>query len=497
MDTPHSIEEEADRLLAGFEATPLPRLLETARALGREGHGNVISYSRKVFIPLTRLCRDVCGYCTFAVGPRQAGAAYLSPDEVLAIARAGREAGCREALFTLGDKPELRYQAARSALGRLGHASTIEYLIAMCELVVRETGLLPHVNAGIATETQIAALRRVSVSQGIMLENASPRLAEPGGPHFGSPDKDPAVRIAMIEAAGRQRVPFTSGVLIGIGETRRERILSLLVLRDLHARYGHLQEIIIQNFRAKSGTRMAGAAEPSLDDVLWTAATARLVLGPAMNIQVPPNLSFEGFPRLAAAGINDWGGISPVTADHVNPEAPWPSLAALERATAAAGYTLVQRLAIYPRDSRARMFGCRARSSRRRPSPLPVGERSAAEGRRVRGSRPIRFQLQPFSPHPIPLPCGEREQTAARSRPNFAVLQGCLIVRPRASGSNRTISFICSRRAVRRSRRSAPPPTRCAPRPAATSSAMWSIATSITPTSAAMLAASAHSRKAS
>ena len=223
----------------------------------------------------------------------------------------------------------------------------------MCELVVRETGLLPHVNAGIATETQIAALRRVSVSQGIMLENASPRLAEPGGPHFGSPDKDPAVRIAMIEAAGRQRVPFTSGVLIGIGETRRERILSLLVLRDLHARYGHLQEIIIQNFRAKSGTRMAGAAEPSLDDVLWTAATARLVLGPAMNIQVPPNLSFEGFPRLAAAGINDWGGISPVTADHVNPEAPWPSLAALERATAAAGYTLVQRLAIYPQYARA------------------------------------------------------------------------------------------------------------------------------------------------
>jgi FO synthase len=348
MDTLHNIEEEADRLLAGFEATPLPRLLEAARALGREGHGRVISYSRKVFIPLTRLCRDVCGYCTFAVGPRQAGAAYLSPDEVLAIARAGREAGCREALFTLGDKPELRYQAARSALDRLGHASTIEYLIAMCELVARETGLLPHVNAGIATETQIAALRRVSVSQGIMLENASSRLAEPGGPHFGSPDKDPAVRIAMIEAAGRQRVPFTSGILIGIGETRRERILSLLVLRDLHARYGHLQEIIIQNFRAKSGTRMAEAAEPSLEDLLWTAATARLVLGPAMNIQVPPNLSFEVFPRLAAAGINDWGGISPVTADHVNPEAPWPSLAVLERATAAAGYTLVQRLAIYP-----------------------------------------------------------------------------------------------------------------------------------------------------
>jgi FO synthase len=353
MDAMHTIEAEADRLLAEFATMPLPRLLEWASALGREGHGNVISYSRKVFIPLTRLCRDVCGYCTFAIGPRQAGRPYLSADEVLAIARAGKAAGCREALFTLGDKPELRYQAARSALDRLGHASTIEYLTEMCELVIRETGLLPHVNAGIATEAEIAALRRVSVSQGIMLENASPRLAAPDGPHFGSPDKDPAVRIAMIEAAGRQNVPFTSGILIGIGETRRERLLSLLVLRDLHARYGHLQEIIIQNFRAKSGTRMAGAAEPSLEDLLWTAATARLVLGPAMNIQVPPNLSFEVFPRLAAAGINDWGGISPVTADHVNPEAPWPSLVALERATAAAGYTLTQRLAIYPQYARA------------------------------------------------------------------------------------------------------------------------------------------------
>ena len=353
METMRDIEHEADQLLAEFESVPLARLLETARGLGREGHGNVISYSRKVFIPLTRLCRDVCGYCTFAVSPRQVGAAYLSPDEVLAIARAGQAAGCREALFTLGDKPELRYAAARAALERLGHASTIEYLIAMCDLVVRETGLLPHVNAGIATEAEIAALRRVSVSQGIMLENASPRLAEPGGPHFGSPDKDPAVRIAMIEAAGRQRVPFTSGILIGIGETRRERILSLLVLRDLHARHGHLQEVIIQNFRAKPGTRMAGAAEPALDDLLWTAAIARIVLGPAMNIQVPPNLSFAAFPQLASAGINDWGGISPVTADHVNPEAPWPSIAKLGQATAAAGYTLVQRLAVYPSYARA------------------------------------------------------------------------------------------------------------------------------------------------
>jgi FO synthase len=339
---------EAERLLAEYERAALPELLEAARALGREGHGNVVSYSRKVFIPLTRLCRDVCGYCTFATTPRKAGAAYLSPDEVLAIARAGRAAGCHEALFTLGDKPELRYAAARTALRRLGYASTVEYLAAMCELVLAETGLLPHVNAGVMSEDEIAALRRVSVSQGIMLESVAQRLCEPGGPHFGSPDKDPQVRLAMIAAAGRQRVPFTSGILIGIGETRRERIASLIALRDMHARHGHLQEIIVQNFRAKPGTRMAGFAEPPLDDVLWTAAVARLILGPAMNIQVPPNLSYAAFPRLLDAGINDWGGISPVTADHVNPEAPWPQIAKLERATAAAGYTLVPRLAVYP-----------------------------------------------------------------------------------------------------------------------------------------------------
>jgi FO synthase len=343
-----TLDAQADRLLAEYGRAPLPDLLDAAQALGRAGHGNVISYSRKVFIPLTRLCRDVCGYCTFAATPRQVGSAYLNPDEVLAIARAGRAAGCREALFTLGDKPELRYAAARTALRKLGHASTVEYLIAMCELVLAKTGLLPHVNAGVMSEDEIAALRRVSVSQGIMLETIAARLGEPGGPHFGSPDKDPLVRLAMIDAAGRQKVPFTSGILIGIGESRRERIASLLALRDVHARHGHLQEVIVQNFRAKPGTRMAGCTEPPLDDLLWTAAVARLILGPAMNIQVPPNLSFAEFPRLAGAGINDWGGISPVTADHVNPEAPWPQIATLERATAAAGYTLTQRLAVYP-----------------------------------------------------------------------------------------------------------------------------------------------------
>jgi FO synthase len=343
-----STQAEAEQLLGQFETMPLAALLASARALRLTGHGRVISYSRKVFIPLTRLCRDACGYCTFALSPRQAGDAYLAPEQVLAIARAGRTASCHEALFTLGDRPERRYAAARSALKRLGHESTISYLGAMCELVMAETGLLPHINAGIMTAPEIAALRRVSVSQGIMLESVSPRLSEPGGPHFGAPDKDPSVRLAMIEAAGRERVPFTTGILIGIGETRLERIQSLLALRDLNARYGHLQEVIIQNFHAKPGTRMARAAEPSLEDLLWTAAVARLVLGPTMNLQVPPNLSFEAFARLMSAGINDWGGVSPVTPDHVNPEAPWPQLERLAHASAEAGLTLTERLAVYP-----------------------------------------------------------------------------------------------------------------------------------------------------
>jgi FO synthase len=339
---------EAQRLLNELEAMPLEALLDEARAQRVTAHGSAVSYSRKVFIPLTQLCRDSCGYCTFAKTPSRVRSAYLTPEEVLNIARAGERAGCREALFTLGDKPELRYAAARSALAALGFPSTVAYLTSVCDLVLRETSLLPHVNAGIMSEEEIAALRGVSVSQGIMLENVSARLCDKGGPHYGAPDKQPQVRIDMIAAAGRQRVPFTSGILIGIGETRLERIESLLALRALHEQYGHLQEIIIQNFRAKPATRMARAAEPGLDELLWTAAAARLILGPAANIQVPPNLSYSDYPRLLAAGINDWGGISPVTADHVNPEAPWPEVRKLEAATADAGLTLVQRLAIYP-----------------------------------------------------------------------------------------------------------------------------------------------------
>jgi FO synthase len=326
-------------------------LVREAQALRDLGKGQLISYSRKVFIPLTQLCRDVCGYCTFATTPKQLDSAYLSSDQVLQIARAGAAAGCREALFTLGDKPELRYSAAREELEALGHKTTISYLAAMAELVLNETGLFPHINAGVMSAEDMTLLRRVSASQGLMLESASERLCASGGPHFGSPDKHPSARLQMIDAAGKLRIPFTTGILIGIGETRRERIEALLAIRDSHQRHSHIQEVIIQNFRAKPSTRMADALEPGLDELVWTAAVARLILGEAMNIQVPPNLNRKGLKQLIEAGINDWGGVSPVTRDHVNPEAPWPNIAELARETAESGKTLSERLTIYPEFS--------------------------------------------------------------------------------------------------------------------------------------------------
>jgi FO synthase len=333
--------------------TELSQLMADAARLRDQGHGRLISYSRKVFIPLTHLCRDVCHYCTFAERPRAGQPAYLSPAQVLAIARAGQVAGCTEALFTLGDKPELRYQAARDALAALGYQTTIEYLTAMCGLVLRETGLLPHANPGVMTREEIAGLRAVTASQGIMLESTSERLCEKGGVHYGSPDKHPAVRLETIRLAGELKVPFTTGILIGIGETREERIEALQAIRDLHDAHGHIQEVIVQNFRAKPDTKRADADEPDLDDLLWTIAQARLILGPDMNIQAPPNLSPGVYPRLIGAGLNDWGGISPVTPDHVNPEAPWPAIDELARASAAMGKLLVNRLAIYPAYARA------------------------------------------------------------------------------------------------------------------------------------------------
>jgi FO synthase len=308
----------------------------------------LVTYSPKVFIPLTKLCRDVCHYCTFAQPPRRGERAYMSGDEVLAVARAGAEAGCHEALFTLGDKPELRYRAARAELTDLGCETTLEYLTRMCELVLAETGLLPHVNPGVLTREDLELLRPVSASMGLMLETTSVRLSAKGGPHYGSPDKLPARRLETIELAGKLAIPFTTGILIGIGETREERLEALAAIRDLHDRYGHVQEVIIQNFRAKPGTKMAEAPEPTLDEHLWTIREAREVLGHRMKIQAPPNLAYDDFPMLLEAGIDDWGGVSPVTIDHVNPEAPWPEVVRLRAATEAAGAELAARLPIYP-----------------------------------------------------------------------------------------------------------------------------------------------------
>ncbi|TKT72072.1 7,8-didemethyl-8-hydroxy-5-deazariboflavin synthase subunit CofH [Afipia massiliensis] len=347
-----------DRRLTREEASDLvhtgdlDQLLATAAARRDAAHGQKVSYSRKVFIPLTQLCRDVCHYCTFAHAPRNGEKPYLSIEQMVTIAQAGKKAGCKEALFTLGDKPELRYRVAREELDRLGHPTTLSYVAEAAAAVFRETGLLPHINPGLMSGEDIDALRKVSVSQGIMLESISDRLGEKGGAHHGSPDKVPAARLETMRLAGERSVPFTSGILIGIGETRQERIDSLLALRDLNDQYGHIQEIIVQNFRPKAGTRMANAESPDVEDHLWTIAIARLIFDPEMNIQAPPNLSPGALGRLVAAGINDWGGVSPVTPDHVNPEAPWPHLRVLEAATKATGKDLVERLAIYPAFAR-------------------------------------------------------------------------------------------------------------------------------------------------
>src|SRR3954453_2747815 len=324
---------------------PLEELLSEARGLRRSP---VVTYSPKVFIPLTKLCRDVCHYCTFAHPPRRGERAFLTADEVLDIARAGAAAGCTEALFTLGDKPERRYRVAREELASLGCETTIEYLARMCELVLEETGLLPHANPGVMSRDELAALREGTASQGIMLETVSERLSERGGPHFGSPDKRPAARLETLRLAGELRVPLTPGVLIGIGETREERVEALEAIAALHREHGHIQEVIVQNFRAKPGTKMASHPEPPLDDLLWTAAVARIVLPEDRPGQAPPNLSYDDFPRLLDAGIDDWGGVSPVTVDHVNPEAPWPAVERLRVATESRGLALAPRLAVYP-----------------------------------------------------------------------------------------------------------------------------------------------------
>ena len=324
---------------------PAPLVAEAAR-LRDEGRGRTVTYSRKVFIPLTTLCRDRCTYCTFAKPPG-AGGVYLEPDEVLAVARAGESHRCTEALFTLGDRPEDRWEAAREFLSGHGHTRTIDYVREMTERVVEETSLFPHANPGLMSEEDLAALRPSNPSAGLMLENVSPRLMEPGMPHHDCPDKDPALRVATIEAAGRARVPFTSGILVGIGETTEEIVDSLFALAGLQQRWGHIQEVIVQNFRAKADTRMRRHAEPVPAWFARVVAVARWILGPEMNLQVPPNLT-ERFETYLEAGINDWGGVSPLTIDWVNPEAPWPHLDELRRRTQTAGFELMPRLPVYP-----------------------------------------------------------------------------------------------------------------------------------------------------
>ena len=328
----------------------LQRLMTAAASLRDLGWGGTVTYSPKVFLPLTMLCRDHCHYCTFAKPPAGLDAPFLAPEEVVAVADAGRRAGCKEALFTLGDRPEDRYPQARAWLADRGYGSTLDYLRAVAIRVIEETGLLPHLNPGVMSYEAMARLKHVSASMGLMLETSADRLTERGMPHFGSPDKVPAVRLRTIEDAGRLAIPFTTGLLIGIGETARERAESLFLIRDAHRRYHHVQEVIIQNFRAKADTAMRSAPEPAEEEFLAAVATARVVLGPHVSVQAPPNLSEEDQRlRLLDAGINDWGGVSPLTPDHVNPERPWPQIEALAATTAARGKVLRERLTVYPR----------------------------------------------------------------------------------------------------------------------------------------------------
>ena len=335
-------------LLDGPADYPAAALGAVAAELRDRGKGRVVTFSPKVFIPLTRLCRDFCGYCTFRQSPQDAENLYLSPEEVLAVARAGERLGCTEALFTLGERPEQRYPEARQWLTARGYASTLEYLAAMGQLVVTETALLPHANPGTMSRRELAALQPYNPSMGLMLESVSPRLYQSGGPHEFAPSKRPRVRLCTLELAGELGIPFTTGLLIGIGETRRERIAALLEIRRLHRDYGHIQEVIIQNFRAKGNTPMGGVPDAAAGELAWTVAVARIILGPTVNLQVPPNLSAADYPDYLAAGINDWGGVSPLTIDYVNPEAPWPVLSELQERSREQGFELRPRLPVYP-----------------------------------------------------------------------------------------------------------------------------------------------------
>jgi 7,8-didemethyl-8-hydroxy-5-deazariboflavin synthase CofG subunit len=339
--------EDASTLLRST-GTDLVALMHAASRLRDRGKGTTVTYSRKVFIPLTNLCRDKCGYCTFAKAPNHPDARTLTPDEVMAIARAGQEQGCNEALFSLGEKPEERYALARNLLQQLGYRRTVDYLADMCEQVFKETGLIPHANCGVLSEEELDRLREFNGSMGLMLESASDRLMERGQAHFGCVGKAPVARLQTMAAAGERGIAFTTGMLIGIGETLEERVDTLFAIRDLHARSGNIQEVIIQNFRVKPDIRMRDRAEPSVLDMVRAIAVARLILGPQMNIQAPPNLTPDAYQVYLLAGINDWGGVSPVTRDHINPERAWPMIEELRTVTEEAGFDLRERLCLYP-----------------------------------------------------------------------------------------------------------------------------------------------------
>jgi FO synthase len=350
-----------------MEESPLPALLETAAAVRDRFKGSTVSYSRKVFIPLTHLCRDYCGYCTFRADPQAGVPAYMTPDEVLAVAEAGRRAGCKEALFSLGDQPERVFPEAKEFLKKLGFDRTLEYLAAMSELVLEKTGLLPHSNPGLMFTEDLRRLRETNVSVGLMLESASPRLGRPGGAHWKAPDKVPSLRLRTIEEAGKLSMAFTTGILIGIGETPEERVDALLAIHAANKKYGHIQEVIVQPFRVKLDIRMADAPEPSTEELERTIAIARLILGGKMNIQSPPNLLSENYPDLLKAGINDWGGISPVTKDFINPEAAWPQISSLAARSADAGFVLHIRPMPATKGTKVRIIGMKRPTMTVRP----------------------------------------------------------------------------------------------------------------------------------
>ncbi|HVN51453.1 MAG TPA: 7,8-didemethyl-8-hydroxy-5-deazariboflavin synthase CofG, partial [Acidimicrobiales bacterium] len=356
-------------MTSDLERLSFGELAQRARAIRDEAFGSRVTFSPKVFIPLTMLCRDKCGYCTFAQPPARLDAPFLSPDEVLAIAKAGARAGCHEALFTLGERSELRYPAARGWLDANGYASTVDYLAAMARLVVEEVGLLPHANAGALHRDELARMREVAPSQGMMLESLNGDLDA----HRGSPDKTPERRLATLEAAGELAIPFTTGILVGIGEHRADRIVALEAIAEAHRRHGHVQEVIVQNFLPKPGTTMFRSKPCPTDEYLDAIALARVILPPEVHVQAPPNLS-DDFGVLLDAGIDDWGGVSPVTADHVNPERPWPALDRLREVSEAAGFVLAPRLTVYPE------FALEPERWLDEAMRFPVLDRSDAEG---------------------------------------------------------------------------------------------------------------------